>query len=71
MIAVKAVDVGEEEIITFYEGLIAKWQLPDRVISIDGLPLGVTGELVRVKLGAAFAGLLWNKDEKLEWRTNR
>ncbi len=39
-----------EELLTFYEGKIAKWQIPDDVVFLDAIPLGATGKMLKVKL---------------------
>jgi len=43
-------DVGREELLGFFEGKTAKWQIPDDVIFIDAIPLGATGKMQKVKL---------------------
>lgn len=43
-------DVGEQEVIEFYDGKVAKWQVPDRVIFVDDLPLGATGKVMKNRL---------------------
>jgi 3-(methylthio)propionyl---CoA ligase len=39
-----------EELITFYEGRIAKWWTPDDVVFVDAIPLGATGKMQKMKL---------------------
>ena len=58
IIAIKSSDVSEEEILAFYEGKIPKWQIPDKVIFVDELPLGATGKVVKVKLRDTYADVL-------------
>ena len=43
-------EVTREELIAFYEGKTAKWQIPDDVIFVDAIPLGGTGKMQKVKL---------------------
>ncbi len=43
-------DVSREELLAFYEGRIAKWQIPDDVVFIDAIPLGGTGKMQKTKL---------------------
>ena len=43
-------EVGREELLGFFEGKTAKWQIPDDVIFIDAIPLGATGKMQKVKL---------------------
>jgi len=42
--------VTREELLAFYEGKIAKWQVPDDVLFIDAIPLGGTGKMQKTKL---------------------
>ena len=51
--------VTSEELITFYEGKIAKWWTPDDVQFVDAIPLGATGKILKTKLREQF------KDYKL------
>jgi fatty-acyl-CoA synthase len=43
-------DVTREELLAFYEGKIAKWQIPDDVVFVDAIPLGATGKMQKMKL---------------------
>jgi 3-(methylthio)propionyl---CoA ligase len=43
-----------KEIVKFYEGKIAKWQVPDDVIFVDAIPLGATGKMQKAKLREQF-----------------
>ena len=43
-------DLVREELLAFFEGKTAKWQIPDDVIFIDAIPLGATGKMQKVKL---------------------
>jgi len=38
------------ELLAFYEGKIAKWQIPDDVVFVDAIPLGGTGKMQKTKL---------------------
>lgn len=60
LLVVKAegADPGEAEILEFYSGKIASWQLPDKVIFIDDLPLGATGKVLKNKLREKFGDVL-------------
>lgn len=40
-------NVTEKELIEFYDGKVAGWQVPDRVIFVDSLPLGATGKVMK------------------------
>jgi acyl-CoA synthetase (AMP-forming)/AMP-acid ligase II len=42
--------VTREELLAFYEGKTAKWQIPDDVVFVDAIPLGGTGKMQKTKL---------------------
>ncbi len=44
------VDISRDELLAFYEGKIAKWQVPDDVVFVDAIPLGGTGKMQKTKL---------------------
>ena len=39
-----------EDVLAFYDGKIAKWQVPDDVVFVDASPLGGTGKMQKTKL---------------------
>jgi fatty-acyl-CoA synthase len=43
-----------EELLAFYEGKVAKWQIPDDVVFVDAIPLGATGKMQKMKLREQF-----------------
>jgi len=43
-------EVTREELIQFYEGKTAKWQIPDDVVFVEAIPLGATGKILKTKL---------------------
>ena len=43
-------EVSREELLAFFEGRTAKWQIPDDVVFIDAIPLGGTGKMQKTKL---------------------
>ncbi|MCY1170713.1 3-methylmercaptopropionyl-CoA ligase [compost metagenome] len=43
-------EVTREELIKFYEGKTAKWQIPDDVVFVDAIPLGATGKILKTRL---------------------
>ncbi|MDX1805014.1 MAG: AMP-binding protein, partial [Alcanivorax sp.] len=51
-------DVSEQDILDFYTGKVARWQLPDKVIFVDSLPLGATGKVMKNQLRERFDGVL-------------
>jgi fatty-acyl-CoA synthase len=42
--------VSREELLAFYEGKTAKWQIPDDVVFVNAIPLGATGKMLKTKL---------------------
>jgi fatty-acyl-CoA synthase len=42
--------VTKEELLKFYEGKAAKWQVPDDVVFVDAIPLGATGKMLKTRL---------------------
>ncbi|MDQ3445017.1 MAG: 3-(methylthio)propionyl-CoA ligase [Pseudomonadota bacterium] len=46
--------VTRQELLTHYEGKVAKWQIPDDVAFVESLPLGATGKILKTKLREQF-----------------
>ena len=60
LIAVKAEgeDPSEAEVLAIFEGKIAKWQLPDKVVFTDVLPRNATGKVLKRTLRDEFGDVL-------------
>nr|6IJB_A Chain A, AMP-binding domain protein [Ruegeria lacuscaerulensis ITI-1157]6IJB_B Chain B, AMP-binding domain protein [Ruegeria lacuscaerulensis ITI-1157] len=60
LVAVKAEgeDPSEAELLEFFDGKIAKWQVPDKVVFVDALPLNATGAVLKRKLRDEFKDAL-------------
>jgi fatty-acyl-CoA synthase len=43
-------EVTREDLLAFYEGKIAKWQIPDDVVFVEAIPLGATGKMQKMTL---------------------
>ena len=43
-------EVTRDELIAFYAGKTAKWQIPDDVVFVEAIPLGATGKMLKTKL---------------------
>ena len=43
-------EVTREALLEFYEGRIAKWQIPDDVVFVPSIPLGATGKMQKMSL---------------------
>lgn len=50
--------LSESEILNYYRGKIAKWQIPDKVIFVDALPMGGTGKVLKKDLREAYGSVL-------------
>jgi len=49
-------EVTREELLAFYEGRIAKWQIPDDVVFVQAIPLGGTGKMQKMTLRQQLQG---------------
>ncbi|MEJ8853066.1 3-(methylthio)propionyl-CoA ligase [Variovorax robiniae] len=49
-------EVTREELLKFYEGKTAKWQIPDDVVFLEAIPLGATGKILKTKLREQLKG---------------
>ena len=43
-------EVSRDELLKFYEGKTAKWQIPDDAVFVDAIPLGATGKILKTRL---------------------
>ena len=43
-------EVTRDELLAFYEGKTAKWQIPDDVVFVESIPLGATGKMLKTRL---------------------
>ena len=48
------VEVTPREILDFFAGKVAKWQVPDDVVFVDSIPLGATGKMLKARLRETF-----------------
>ncbi len=48
----------EAELLAHYEGRVASWQIPDKVVFVSELPLGGTGKVLKNKLRESFGSIL-------------
>ena len=51
-------ELSEAELLAFYDGKVARWQVPDRVIFVDALPLGATGKVLKNRLREEYGEVL-------------
>jgi fatty-acyl-CoA synthase len=43
-------NVSAADLLQFYQGKTAKWQIPDDAIFVEAIPLGATGKMLKTKL---------------------
>lgn len=48
----------EAELLAWYDGKVASWQVPDRVIFVDELPIGGTGKVLKIRLRETWGDVL-------------
>ncbi len=58
IIAQKSGEVSEQELLHWFDGKVAKWQIPDAVIFVEALPLGATGKVLKAKLREEYGDVL-------------
>ena len=60
LVAVRAEgeDPSEEEVLSVFDGKIAKWQVPDKVVFTDALPRNATGKVLKRNLREEFGEVL-------------
>ncbi|MEC8572655.1 MAG: AMP-binding protein, partial [Pseudomonadota bacterium] len=59
IIAIKSdPDLNADELLSHYDGKVASWQVPDRVVFVDSLPLGGTGKVLKNKLRDTYGDIL-------------
>ena len=63
LVAVKAADKNPDpsELILFYEGKVAKWQIPDAVVFTDVIPRNATGKILKNRLRELYGNVLIEK----------
>ena len=43
-------EISAADLIGFYEGKVAKWQIPDDVVFVEAIPIGATGKMLKGEL---------------------
>jgi hypothetical protein len=46
-------ELSREDLLAFYEGKTAKWQIPDDVVFVPAIPLGATGKMMKVSCASS------------------
>lgn len=60
LIAIKKSDsqLSETELLDYYADKVAKWQVPDRVVFVDSIPLSGTGKMLKKDLRELYGAIL-------------
>jgi len=61
-VAKEGAAIDEADVLKFYEGKVASWQIPDRVIVVESLPLGGTGKILKTRLRESYSDVLMNAE---------
>lgn len=51
-------ELTEDEMLSYFSGKVAKWQIPDRAIFVATLPRNATGKLMKTKLREEYGNIL-------------
>jgi acyl-CoA synthetase (AMP-forming)/AMP-acid ligase II len=54
-------ELTRDELLSFYEGRIAKWWTPDDVVFVEAIPLGATGKMLKNRLREQYGRHLLEK----------
>lgn len=49
---------SEADLLAHYDGKVASWQVPDKVVFVDRLPVGGTGKILKSRLREEFGSIL-------------
>ncbi len=47
-------EVSRGQLLAFYDGKVARWQVPDDVVFVESIPLGATGKMLKNRLREQF-----------------
>lgn len=62
VVAAEGKSPTEEQLLSFYADKVASWQIPDKVLFVESLPLGGTGKILKSVLREEYAGVLVNAE---------
>lgn len=55
--------IDDADLLKVYEGKIANWQIPDKVISVEAMPIGGTGKILKNRLRESYQDVLMNDSD--------
>ncbi|TSH74794.1 long-chain-fatty-acid--CoA ligase [Acinetobacter sp. RF15A] len=55
--------ISETELLDYYDDKIAKWQIPDKVIFVDNIPLSGTGKMLKKDLRESYGSILTEQEQ--------
>ena len=47
-------ELTRDQLLSHYDGKVARWQVPDDVVFVDSIPLGATGKMLKARLREQF-----------------
>ena len=50
--------LSETDLLDYYADKVAKWQIPDRVVFVDAIPLSGTGKMLKKDLRELYGAIL-------------
>ncbi|MBZ6418448.1 MAG: long-chain fatty acid--CoA ligase, partial [Klebsiella sp.] len=56
-------EVEESDLLAWFEKRVPKWQIPDRVIFVDALPVSATGKVLKNQLRQAYGEILMSEGQ--------
>lgn len=54
-------EVEETDLLSWFEKRVPKWQIPDRVIFVDALPVSATGRCSKISCAEAYGEILMSE----------
>ncbi|WP_374014230.1 AMP-binding protein [Klebsiella quasipneumoniae] len=60
-VRVEGGEVEESDLLAWFEKRVPKWQIPDRVIFVDALPVSATGKVLKNQLRQAYGEILMSE----------
>lgn len=58
VVKVEGKEPSEADLLAHYDGKVASWQVPDKVVFVDTLPVGGTGKILKSRLRKEFGSVL-------------
>lgn len=56
--------IDEASILATFDNKVASWQVPDKVIAVDAMPIGGTGKILKNRLRESYQDVLMNEESE-------